>query len=219
MEKEIPMYNSRFAVGLAGILVFSIVSFAADDTITLPAGSELQVQLITTLSSKTNETGDMWTGKVVEPVFGNGREIVPEGSTVDGHITYVKGPGRVKGKGEMRLVMDSISTPDTSRYNIVASLKDAEGANVKDQEGTLQGPGKDRKGTAVETGVGAAAGAGIGAIAHGGTGALYGAGIGAMAGLVHGALKKGKDIIVPSGTEMTFVIPRDTRAQKVSARQ
>src|SRR5208337_2921669 len=143
MEQEIPMHNSRFAVGLAGVLVFSIVSFAADDTITLPAGSQLQVQLITTLSSKTNETGDMWTGKVVEPVFGNGREILPEGSTVDGHITYVKGPGRVKGKGEMRLVMDSISTPDASKYNIVASLKDAEGANVKDKKGTLQGPGKD----------------------------------------------------------------------------
>jgi type IV secretion system protein VirB10 len=210
------MNNTRFAVGLAGILAFSIVSFAADDAITLPAGSELQVQLLTTLSSKTNETGDMWTGKVVEPVFGNGREIVPQGSTVDGHITYMKAPGRVKGRGEMRLVMDSISTPDTSKYNIVASLKEAQGANVKDQEGTLQGPGKDGKGTAVETGVGAAAGAGIGAIAHGGTGALYGAGIGAVAGLVHGAFKKGKDIIVPSGSEMTFVIPRDTTAQKVA---
>ena len=213
------MNSSRITAGLTAILVMATVSFAGEDAITLPAGSELHVQLITTLSSKTNDTGDMWTGKVVEPVFGNGREIVPEGSTVDGHITYLKGPGRVKGKGEMRLVMDSISTPNTSKYNIVASLKDAEGANVKDQEGTLQGPGKDGKGTAVETGVGAAAGAGIGAIAHGGTGALYGAGIGAMAGLVHGALKKGKDIIVPSGTEMTFVIPRDTTAKKVSVRQ
>ena len=114
----------------------------------------------------------------------------------------------------MRLVIDSISTPDTSKYMIVASLKDAENTNVKDQEGTMQGPGKDRKGTEVETGVGAAAGAGVGAIAHGGTGALYGAGIGAMAGLVHSALKKGNDIVVPAGSEMTFVIPRDTTLQR-----
>jgi type IV secretion system protein VirB10 len=195
------------------------MSFAGDDAITLPAGSELHVQLITTLSSKTSDTGDMWTGKVVEPIFGKGGEIVPDGSTVDGHITYLKGPGRVKGKGEMRLVADSISTPDKSKYEIVASLEDAKGGNVKDEEGTLQGPGKSKKGTAVETGVGGAAGAGVGAIAHGGTGALYGAGIGAMAGLVHGALKKGKDIIVPAGTEMTFVISRDTTAKKVSVRQ
>ena len=208
------MNISRFTVCLAAILVISTTSFAADDAITLPAGTELHVQLITSLSSKTNETGDMWSGKVVEPVFVKGRETVPQGSSVDGHITYVKGPGRVKDKGEMRLVIDSISTSDASRYNIVASLKDAEGANVTDKEGTMQGPGKDKRRTEVETGVGAAAGAGVGAIAHGGTGALYGAGIGAMAGLVHSALKKGKDIVVPAGSEMTFVIPRDTTMQR-----
>jgi type IV secretion system protein VirB10 len=208
------MLNSRRTLGLVAILVISTASFAADDAITLPAGTELHVQLITSLSSKTNETGDMWSGKVVEPVFAKGREIVPQGSSVDGHITYVKGPGRVKGKGEMRLVVDSISTSDTSRYNIVASLKDAENANVTDKEGTMQGPGRDKTRTEVETGVGAAAGAGIGAIAHGGTGALYGAGIGAMAGLMHSALKKGKDIVVPAGSEMTFVIPRDTTMQR-----
>jgi type IV secretion system protein VirB10 len=213
------MNNSKFAAGLAAMLIVSTVSFASEDTITLPAGRELHVELITTLSSKVNETGDLWTGKVVEPIFGKGGEIVPEGSTVDGHITYVKGPGRVKGKGEMRLVVDSISTPDASKYNIVASLKGAQGAQVKDEEGTLQGPGKDEKGTAVETGVGAAAGAGVGAIAHGGTGALYGMGIGAMAGLAHGLLKKGKDIVLPQGTEMVFVIARDTTAQKVPVKQ
>jgi type IV secretion system protein VirB10 len=201
------------------MLVISTMSFAADDAITLPAGSELQVQLITTLSSKTNETGDLWSGKVVEPIYGKGGEIVPEGSTVDGHITYVKGPGRVKGRGEMRLIVDSISTSDASKYNIVASLKEAQDTKVKDEEGTMQGPGKDEKRTAEETGIGAAAGAGVGAIAHGGTGALYGMGIGAMAGLAHGLLKKGKDIVLPQGTEMTFVISRDTTAKKVPIKQ
>jgi len=208
------MNSSRAVMGLVAVLIASAVSVAADDTILLPAGTQIQVQLITTLSSKTNENGDMWSGKVVEPIFSNGKEIVPEGSFVDGHITYLKSPGHVKGRGEMRLVVDSISTPGAAKYKIVASLKDAEGADVKDQEGTLQGPGKDGKGTAVETGIGAAAGAGVGAIVHGGSGALYGAGIGAAAGLIHGALKKGKDIIVPAGLEITFVIPRDTTAQK-----
>jgi type IV secretion system protein VirB10 len=213
------MNNSRFTLGLAAMLIISAASFASEDTLTLPGGSELHVQLITTLSSKTNDTGDLWMGKVVEPIFGKGGEIVPEGSTVDGHIAYVKTPGRVKGKGEMRLIVDSISTPDTSKYNIVASLKEAQGTKVKDEEGTMQGPGKDEKGTAVETGVGAAAGAGVGAIAHGGTGALYGMGIGAMAALAHGLLKKGKDIVLPQGTEMTFVISRDTTAKKVPIKQ
>ncbi len=209
------MNNSRILGSLIAAVMFSAILFAQDDAITLPAGSELHVQLTVTLSSKTSETGDMWTGKVVEPIFGKGGEIVPEGSIVDGHITYLKGPGRVKGKGEMRLVADSIATPDRAKYEIVASLEDAKGGNVTDQEGTLQGPGKGKKGTAVETGVGGAAGAGIGAIAHGGSGALYGAAIGSMAGLAHGVLKKGKDIVVPAGTEMTFAIARETTAKKM----
>ena len=110
------MINSRFALGLAGILLSSAICFAADDTITLIAGRELHVQFITELSSKTNETGDMWTGKVVEPVFGKGGEIVPDGSTVDGHITFVSSPGQAKAKskdkekGEIMLIADSIST-------------------------------------------------------------------------------------------------------------
>jgi type IV secretion system protein VirB10 len=212
------MKRSKFAAGLAAIVVFSALSFAADDAITLPAGSELRVELITTLSTKTTDAGDFWTAKVVEPIFGKGGEIVPEGSTVDGHVAYVKEPGRVKGKGEMRLIADSITTPDSSKYDIVASLQDAQGAKVKGEEGTIQGPGKDTKGTAVETGVGAAAGAGIGAIADGGTGALYGMGIGAAAALAHGALKKGKNIVLPQGAELTFVISRDTTAKRVVAR-
>ena len=213
------MKKSRFTVGLAAMLTISTFSFAADDAITLPAGSELHVQLITTLSSKTSETGDMWTGKVVEPIFGKGGEIVPDGSTVDGHVTFVKSAGRVKDKGEMRLIVDSISTPDTSKYNIVASLEEAQGAKVKDEEGTMQGPGKDAKAMAKDAGIGAAAGAGVGAIAHGGTGALYGMGIGAAAGLATGLLKKHKELILPQGCEMTFVISRDTTANKVPIRQ
>jgi hypothetical protein len=192
------------------MLFVSAASLAADEAIILPAGKELHVELVTTLSSKVNDPGDLWTGKVVVPVFGEGKEIVPEGTTVEGHVTYVKRTGRGKEKGEMRLVIDSIRTPDTLKYSIVANLEDAQGAKVKDEEGTVQGPGKDSKGTAVETGIGAAAGAGVGAIAHGGTGALYGMGIGAMAGLAHGVLKKGKDLVLPQGTEMVFVISRDT---------
>ncbi len=130
------MTNAKIVAGLTAILVLGTFSFAADDTITLPAGSELHVQLITTLSTKDNDTGDFWTGKVVMPIFGKGGEIVPEGSTVDGHITFVKAPGQTKGKGEMRLFADSITTPDRSKYNLVTSLENPQYPKSTDDEGT-----------------------------------------------------------------------------------
>jgi hypothetical protein len=177
------MISSRFALGLAAILVSSAMIFAADDTITLIAGRELHVQFITELSSKTNESGDLWTGKVVEPVFGKGGEIVPDGSTVDGHITFVNTSGRAKAKskdkesGEMLLIADSISTPDGSKYNIVANPEAPQRAQTQDQ-----GPG------------------GITALAR-------------------NFSKKGKYIVIPQGTEVTFQISHDTTATKVPVRQ
>jgi hypothetical protein len=133
------MSRSVFVVGFAAIVVFSAICFAADDAITLIAGRELHVQFITELSSKANESGDMWTGKVVVPVFGHGGEIVPDGSTVDGHIMFVNSPGQAKGKskdkekGDFLLIADSISTPDGSKYNIGGSAQAGGGTQPKDQ--------------------------------------------------------------------------------------
>ena len=178
------MVNSRFALGLVAILLSSALCFAAEDTITLIAGRELHVQFITELSSKANESGDMWTGKVVEPVFGKGGEIVPDGSTVDGHITFVSGPGQAKPKskdkerGDFLLIADSITTPDGTKYNIVANPQTAGGAQPKEQ----------------------------------GTG-----GITAMASSF--STKKGKNVVIPSGTEVTFAISRDTTCTKVPVKQ
>jgi hypothetical protein len=175
------MFNSRFALGLAAMLVSSVISFAAEDTITLVAGRELHVQFITELSSKTNETGDMWTGKVVEPIFGKGGEIVPDGSTVDGHITFVNSSGQAKAKGkekgEMLLIADSISTPDGSKYNIVANPEAAQGTEAKDR------------------------------------------GMGGITAPARSFSKKGRAIVIPQGTEVTFLISHDTAAQKVPVRQ
>jgi len=192
---------------------------AADESIALPAGTELHVKLTTTLSTKTNEAGDPWVGRVLEPIFAEGREVVPADSTVDGHITYVQPAGRVEGKGEMRVVADSITVPQEGTFAIVASLTDAQssqGAKLKDQEGTLQGPGKDNGDTARSAGIGAAIGAGAGAIAHGGTGALYGAGIGAVAGVIRGMVKKHKGVVLPPGTEMTFTLSRTSLSKQAA---
>ncbi len=178
------MSKSSFAVGLTALLVSAAICFAADDAITLIAGRELHVQFITELSSKSNESGDMWTGKVVEPVFGHGGEIVPDGSTVDGHITFVnapeqtKGKGKDKEKGDFLLIADSISTPDGTKYNIAANAQAAGGAQAKDQ----------------------AAG-----------------GLTALASKF--STKKGKNIVIAAGTEVTFEITHDTVATKVPVKQ
>lgn len=206
---------STVSLAFIFIAVFPALVAAADDGPKLPAGTTLQMTLTTTLSSKANENGDPFTAEVAEPVFGGGEEIIPAGSTVEGRISFIKPPGRATGKAEMRLTPEKVTTKQGLQFNISAALTDAKGnVKMKGDEGTLQGPGKSTKDAAKETGIGAAAGAGVGAIADGGMGALYGMGVGAAAAIIHTVIKKHGNIIVPQGTELTYVVSRDTIGQK-----
>lgn len=205
--------------GLFAAFVFPALQAFAEENFTLPAGTTLHVRLTTTLSTRTNQNGDPWTGKVIEPIFAKGQEVIPADSTVEGRVTYVKPPGRAKGVAEMRLIAETITTPGDLQFSIAAGLEDAqgaEGAKVGGEEGTIKGPGKSKKGAAIETGVGAGAGAATGAIINGGSGALYGAAIGAGVMGIRNLLKHHKDIVVPQGTELTFVIARTTAAKKIT---
>lgn len=193
---------------------------SAAETFTLPAGTSITVKLTTTLSTRTGQSGDPFTAEVDEPIFSHGEEVVPAGSTVEGRVSFLKEPGRARGNAEMRVTPESIVTPDGTHYTIAASLQKAEdvnGSKMQGDEGTIVGAGKSRKTTAIETGAGAGAGAAIGAIADGGTGALYGVAIGATAALIHRLTRRHPDLVLPQGTEMTFVLSRPATATRAPA--
>jgi hypothetical protein len=196
--------------------------------VVLPGGSVLHVRLTTTLTSKTNQAGDKFTGVVTQPVVAGDQTLVPEGSLVDGHVTMVKASGRVAGRAAMRIVLDHINTPDDVNFNLSGSLQDLASATctkgIGDNEGTIQGCGKSKKkaaeGAAIVGGIGAATGATIGATQdmicryYGcpgqnpniGLDAAYGAGIGAGTALLYSLFKHEKQVVLVSGTELTFVV-------------
>jgi hypothetical protein len=210
-----------FTVATIGlVLAGSLLTQAADDSdIALPSGTQLVVKLTMTLSTKGSEEGDPWAGKTEDPIFAAGQEVVPPNSTVRGRVTFLKPAGRATGRGEMRLVAETISTPEQGTFTIVAQLKDAQdnsGSKVKDSEGTVEGPGKSAKSAAKEAGIGAAVGAGVGTLAHGGSGALYGMAIGAMAGVIHSMAKKHQGVLLPPGTELTFVLDQTFLSKRIT---
>lgn len=211
---------SIILIRIALILCTALAAGAIDaGDIALPSGTQLVVKLTNALSSKSSEEGDPWAGKVAEPIFAGGQEVVPADSRVRGHVTFVKPPGRATGKGEMRIVAETVSVTGQGNFTIVALLKNADdstGTKVKDAEGTVQGPGKSDESIAKEAGIGAAVGAGGGALIHGGTGALYGAAIGAVAGVVHSMAKKHQGAVLPPGTELTFVLDRTFLSKRIT---
>jgi len=227
--------------GMVLLACLTAAAALAEETIQrpmLPAGSLLRVRLKTTLSDKTNKSGDPFKALLYEPVTANGEEVIPAGSIVTGHVAFVKESGRVKGVAEMRLVADSITLPEgDAHYNLSASLDDAQGTDclkvANDEEGTIKGCGKSGKkilkNTAIGAGAGAAGGLMVGMITRGGcdyyygcypssgpgvgTDVMYGAGLGAGTALIYSIFKHNKHIILVQGAEMTFIVNRSVNLE------
>jgi hypothetical protein len=199
----------------------------------IPAGSLLHVRLTSTLTSKTSKAGDPFTGMVTSPIVVDGKDIIGEGSTVEGHVAFVKASGRVAGVAQMRIVLDDIITTDDIKLALPAGLDDMNGGpcakSTGDDEGTIKGCGKNKKDALKDAGIGGAIGAGAGSMVglgseidcsyYGncggpGIGASIGmgAGIGAGTVLIYDLLKHEKHIILVQGTTMTFIINRSVDA-------
>lgn len=207
----------------------SLPAAGAAETPTVPAGTLLRVKLGTTITSKTSKPGDPFTGQVMADSTAGQETVIPEGSLVSGHVAFVKPAGRIKAKAQMRIVLDSIVTPEEQTIQLSSTLEDARGGvcgnTSSDDEGTIVGCGKSKKDAAKDAAMGAIAGAGVGSavgMGHeincryygncGGTGMggdiLYGAGIGASTALLYNLFKHQKEIILIQGTELTFVVNR-----------
>lgn len=217
-------------------LVFPVLARCTSAPLVIPAGSALHVKLGTTLTSKTNQSGDAFTGMVSQPIVANGQEIIPVGSTVEGHVAFAKPSGRIRGKAEMRIIVDRIITPDDVKLPLNAGLQDSNAgpcAQTSDDEGTIKGCGKSNKDLAKSAGIAGAMGAGAGASVgmgheieceyygmcggHGmGADIGYGAAIGAGTALIYHIFKHEKEIILVQGTEMVFVVNRSTDAGPVT---
>jgi hypothetical protein len=224
-------------VALTSTAAFAFLSARAADIPTLPPGTILKVKLGTTITSKTNKPGDTFTGVVAQDVLSGTETLVPQGSTVSGHIAFLKPAGRIKAKARMRIVLDSITTPEEQTIQLSSTLADSKGGvcgnTASDDEGTIVGCGKSKKDTAKDAALGAAMGAGAGASVGmgqeiecryygncGGPGLggdiLYGAGIGAGTALLYNLFKHQKEIILLAGSELTFVVNRTRDASNPS---
>ena len=178
--------------------------------ISVPAGTRFAVVLENGISTRSARAGDSLYFHTAFPVTQNNRVVIPVGSYIRGSLLESKRPGRIKGKGEFRLRLESLIFPNGYTVDLLAAPRSADtgGRETTDSEGKVTGPGgKGRDaGTVAETTV---TGAGIGAIAGGGKGAGIGAGIGGLAGLAAVLLTRGPEAQLPRGSTLDIVIERD----------
>jgi hypothetical protein len=178
-------------------------------TILVPTGTRIGVILENGISTATAKPGDSVYFRTSFPITIDNKVVIPVGSYLRGEVLETKRPGRIKGKGEFRVKLNTLVLPNGYTVNMNAEPHSADGGQVKtDQEGKMTGPGGKGKdaGTIATT---TATGAGIGAIADGAKGAGIGAGIGGLAGLGAILLTRGPEAQLPRGSSMDLQLERD----------
>lgn len=164
----------------------------------LPADTVLRLRLMSALSTKTNNEGDRFTARVVEPT-------AYDGATVEGHIARLERSGKMTGHTEMALDFDTITFRDGRRSPFYAQIEKiyiGDSIKTADEEGNVESASKTRD-ILIRSGGGAALGAIIGGIAKGGKGAAIGAIIGAGVGAGSVFIQGKKELILDQGTEMS----------------
>jgi len=150
----------------------------------IPVGTEFDVRLQNSLSSKTTEVEDRFEATtMVDLRDDRGRVLVPAGSVMRGVVSAVHPAGRIERKGSMTVAFDRITINGRAfpMRGTVSQALESEGI----------------KGETEKIGIGAGAGAIIGAIIGGAKGALAGILIGGGGTI---AATEGKDVELPSGT-------------------
>jgi hypothetical protein len=196
----------RLSALLAAFLL-TAMAWAQNNGPTIPEGTPLKVKLETTISTFSSKVGDPFTGKIADPVVLDGKTLIPAGATVEGRVTKLSEPRRIKGKPTIGIFPEHILLPDGQRYMLNAVLVDTDikGTDVN-EEGMFKGSGHDRR-DQIEVAGGAGAGMLIGGLVGGGPGLLIGGAIGASATTTHWLVQH-HSAVLPAGTQLMMELSR-----------
>ena len=158
----------------------------------LEAGTDIQVRLEQTLSSKTARMEDRVEATVAEPVRSGSRVVIPVGTRVRGVVQAVEAAERPSKAGRLDLRFDTLTIPNRPRMDMRTSV-------VSIKEETVTGD------TAKKAGMGALLGAVLGKVVGGTEGAIIGLVVGAGGAI---AATKGDDVELPEGSVLTLRLER-----------
>ncbi|HEV7701531.1 MAG TPA: hypothetical protein VGO43_14975 [Pyrinomonadaceae bacterium] len=181
---------------------------SSNSIIVIPRDTELILELQNDLSTERSREGEKFTAKVVSPSELNG-------AIVEGRVSKITQPGRIKRRSELSLTFDRILLSDQRWSNLSGTLIEVmpvKGDNIKrvDVEGTAIGQ-SSLKSDAMK--VGGATGAGLvtGAVIGGPVGAAVGAGMGAAFGVGAVVIERGKHVRLSPNQQLRIKTAYETQ--------
>lgn len=183
----------------------------AAKAITIPAGTQVLLQLKSPIDTKSARVGDGVYCQTSFPVTIDNAMVIPAGTYVKGEIARVQRAGRVKGRAEILFHFNTMIFPNGYTVDLPGALKSEPGARnsaISDEEGTVKANSQKGKDAATVAGT-AATGAVIGSVA---SRTPKGAGIGGLAGAAVGVgevlFTRGQDVRIEQGTSLEMTLQR-----------
>jgi hypothetical protein len=165
-------------------------------TVTVPAGTELEVELLDSLSSGKNQVGDPVRARLANDLVAGEKLVASAGSELQGTVAEVVPLKKFGGQPKISVAFESLEVAGAGSVAIAAWLSEA---------------GKKQAGRdAAKIGGGAAAGAVVGHQVDDDKGAEIGAVLGGAIGTVIAA-KTGKEVELAAGTMMVVVLDGDAQ--------
>jgi hypothetical protein len=190
------------AAALAASLGAAVVEVHRSQAVTLPEGTPIRIVLDQSLSSRQSRPGDRFEATLAEPIVIDSKTALPEGAQVEGVVVDARPSGRLHGRAELRLALQSVEG-NGHTYRIRTNSSTRVG-------------GRHKKRNIALIGGGAGGGALIGALAGGGKGLLIGAPVGAGVGTAAAYFTGKKNIRIPAESSLTFTLAEPLTVQAKS---
>ena len=193
---------------IALILFVCLAASAAE----IPKGTHLLLRMVNTVNTRTAADGDQVYFRTASPIAAAGRILIPAGSYVQGSVSLARRGGKVSGRAELGIRIETLTLASGTVYKIAPRMNsvDSEGSGQKvDQKENIIRQGPDYGTDARRIAILAGSGAGIGGLAdRSWSGAGIGAGAGGAVGIATALLTRGKDVELRQGSTLDVVFDR-----------
>jgi len=198
-------------------LAFRIVSLGAFAALgasaaDIPAGSHVLLRMVSSVSTRTAKAGDQVYLQTASPIAADGRILVPVGTYVQGTVAESKRSGRVKGRAEIALHLETLTFASGHAFKIAPHLESVDsgetGQKVEGNEGAVKQAGtklQDAGRIAILAGTGGAIG---GLATRSWSGAGIGSAVGGAVGVATTLLTRGKEVDLRAGSTLDVVFDR-----------
>ena len=175
--------------------------------ITVPAGTKVMMALISPLHTVSATTESSLYLETIFDVVVDNRVVIPVHAHVEGLVTRVARPGRVKGRGQFQFAFTRLILPNNYVAKIAGHLQSLPGSTQYERKLNQAIQPVDQIDRDLKRIVGfAATGSAIGALSAASGGAIIGSLIGGGFGLGATLIARGDDIRLPESTRMEMTL-------------